>query len=155
MASLFYAAKGEVKKAYEAQKQSLITMGWKELPDSFISDESANGTFTRDGFVASLAVSPGDPNKPGTVHVIIQQHGNVDFAKLPVPEGAKATYIGPVSAVYQTDAARDDTAKTCRELLLARGWQPYGTAGDSLIFKQNAVQLNAMISRAPALGGKT
>jgi hypothetical protein len=53
------------------------------------------------------------------------------------------------------DGARNETAKACRDLLIARGWQPYGTAGDSLVFKQNAVRLNAMISTAPAQGGKT
>jgi hypothetical protein len=57
--------------------------------------------------------------------------------------------------MFVTEAARDDTAKACRELLIASGWQPYGTAGNSLIFKQNAVRLNAMISTAPAQGGKT
>ncbi len=57
--------------------------------------------------------------------------------------------------MFVTEAARNATATACRELLIARGWQPYGTAGNSLIFKQNAVRLNAMISTAPAQGGKT
>ena len=43
--------------------------------------------------------------------------------------------------------------KLCK--LTAQGWQPYGTAGDSLIFKQNAVRLNARATVAPAQGGKT
>jgi hypothetical protein len=49
----------------------------------------------------------------------------------------------------------EQTADACRKLLLAEGWQPYGTAGDVLFFKQNAVRLSARISAAPAQGGKT
>src|SRR5262245_30201771 len=58
MANLFYEAKGEVKKAYEVQKKTLVSKGWKELPGSYISDESASGTFGRDGFVVSVSTFP-------------------------------------------------------------------------------------------------
>ena len=40
-------------------------------------------------------------------------------------------------------------------MLLGKGWQPYGTAGNQQFFKQNAVRLSANISSAPAQGGKT
>ena len=33
-------------------------------------------------------------------------------------------------------------------------WQPYGKAGDTLFFKQNAVRLAARIAAAPAQGGQ-
>jgi hypothetical protein len=155
MASLFYQAKGEVRKAYDFQKQALVAKGWKELPDPYVTDESASGTFTKDGFVTSVSVSPGDARKPGTVQVMIAQHGNLDLAKLPVPPDAKPLYAGPATALFVTGTSRDDAAKATRERLIAQGWQPYGTAGDSLIFKQNALRLNAMISTAPAQGGKT
>jgi hypothetical protein len=38
---------------------------------------------------------------------------------------------------------------------LEKGWAPYGKAGDSQFFKQNAVRLTAFIASAPAQGGKT
>ncbi len=155
MASLSYTAKADVRKAYEFQKEALAVKGWKELPNPYLAAESASGTFVKDGFIASVSVFPGDARKPGTVRVSINQLGNVDLAKLPVPAGAKPAYAGPVIAMFVTEAARGATASACRELLIARGWQPYGTAGDSLIFKQNAVRLNARISTAPAQGGKT
>jgi hypothetical protein len=155
MASLFYQAKGEVKTAYEFQKRALVAKGLKELPGSNLSDDSAYGMFGRDGFVVSVSTFPVDPQKPGNVRVMINQHGNVDLAKLPVPPDAKPLSIFGAVAIYVTEARRDDAAKVCRDLLVAEGWQPYGTAGDSLIFKQNAVRLNAMISTAPAQGGKT
>jgi tRNA(Ser,Leu) C12 N-acetylase TAN1 len=60
-----------------------------------------------------------------------------------------------VSAAYVTAESVEKTAEALRKLLTAQGWQPYGTAGDSLIFKQNAVRLNARATVAPAQGGKT
>jgi hypothetical protein len=39
--------------------------------------------------------------------------------------------------------------------LVAQGWVPYGTAGDSAFFKQNANLATATVSSAPAQGGKT
>lgn len=82
-------------------------------------------------------------------------HGNVDLAKLPVPAGLKSQYAGPQVAMYSGDAPVAETAEACRKLLEAEGWQPYGMAGDSLFFKQNAVRLTVYVTAAPALGGKT
>ena len=48
-----------------------------------------------------------------------------------------------------------ETTDACRKLLVAQGWQPYGKAGDTLFFKQNAIRLTVSIMAAPALGGKT
>ena len=36
-------------------------------------------------------------------------------------------------------AAVPATADAFRNLFVAQGWVPYGTAGDSAIFKQNAI----------------
>jgi hypothetical protein len=155
MAALFYTGKADVKKAYAFHRDVLVAKGWKELPGTYLAAETASGTLGKYGFVTAVSVFPGDSSKPGTVNVSINQLGNVDLAKLPTPPNAKLVYAGPSVAMYTTEAARDDTAKACRELLVARGWRPYGKAGNSLIFKQNAVRLNAMICVAPAQGGKT
>lgn len=154
-ASLAYEAKGDVPKAFEFQKQALAERGWKEIAGSFSSDQSASGTFARDGFRASVSVFRGDSRKPGTVRIAINGHGNVDPAKLPVPPGTAPLYAGPANAMFVTASPVDEAAAACRDLLIARGWQPYGTAGDSLIFKQNAVRLNARVAAAPAQAGKT
>jgi hypothetical protein len=155
LASLYYESKGSVKKVYDNQRKLLVERGWKEQPNSYISDESASGTFAKNGFVTSMSVSASGGPENGTVQIMIQQHGNVNMAKLPIPQGAKTTYTGPTTAMFVTDDDREKTAQFCRERLVAQGWLPYGTAGDSLIFKQNAVELNTMISSAPAQGGKT
>ena len=57
--------------------------------------------------------------------------------------------------MYETAAAVAATADACRNLFVAQGWVPYGTAGDSAIFKQNANLVTATVSSAPAQGGKT
>ena len=57
--------------------------------------------------------------------------------------------------MYASEAAVPATAEACRNLLLAQGWVPYGGAGDSAQFKQNAILVTATVSIAPAQGGKT
>jgi hypothetical protein len=87
--------------------------------------------------------------------VNIQNFGNIKPGQLPVPPGVKSVYVGDSSAMYVTEAAVPATADAVRKLLLAQGWVPYGTAGDSTWFKQNAIRINATVSVAPAQGGKT
>jgi hypothetical protein len=134
-------------------RKQLIDKQWKELPGGYVSEQATNATFARDGFSLSLAVYP--TGKAGAVSVTITNHGNVELGKLPVPPGVKPFFGGPVNASYITETSVEQTADACRKLLLARGWQPYGMAGDVLFFKQNAVRLAARISTAPAQGGKT
>jgi hypothetical protein len=57
--------------------------------------------------------------------------------------------------MYATEAAVAATADVCRNLFIAQGWVQYGTAGDSAMFKQNAIVVTATVSSAPAQGGKT
>ena len=85
----------------------------------------------------------------------MQNHGNVKLGQLPVPPGTKPVYVGDSTAMYSTDAAVPATADACRNLFVAQGWVPYGEAGDSVVFKQNAILVTATVSSAPAQGGKT
>lgn len=152
LANLTYEAKGTVADAFEFQKKALAERGWSELPGGYSTEQAASGTFAREGFTVSVSAFPGAADK---VRVSIGHHGNVELAKLPVPMGAKPLYAGPVSAIFASDLSPKEASATCRELLLAQGWEPYGTAGDSLIFRRGAVRLNAMVAAAPAQGGKT
>lgn len=153
LARLTYRVQGQVKPAYESQKKGLAAKGWKESPGGYITDEYASGTFVKDGFTLALSVTPA--GEPGLLMVSLSNLGNVDVAKLPVPAGARSLFQGPTTAMYVTEAAVPAAKQAVATLLQAKGWVPYGTAGDSLIFKQNAVRLNAMVSAAPAQGGKT
>ena len=152
VANLFYLATGDVKKAFEFNRKTLLAQGWKELPNSSVTDQYANAMFSRNGFVVFVSVTPsGD----GSLRVKLQNQGNVKPGKLPVPPNAKPVYVGDSTAMYATEAAVPATADACRNLFVAQGWVPYGTAGDSAIFKQNANLVTATVSSAPAQGGKT
>ncbi len=153
VANLFYLATGDVKPAFEFNRKALLAQGWKELPNSSVTDQSASAMFSRSGFVVFVSVSP--HGEPGYVQVRLQNQGNVKPGKLPVPPNAKPVYVGDSTAMYETQAAVAATADACRDLFVAQGWVPYGTAGDSAVFKQNANLATATVSSAPAQGGKT
>ena len=152
VANLSYVAPGDPKKALEFHRKAFGAQGWKELPNSTISDDSASAMFSRDGFVVSLSVIPFEATG---VAVRLQNLGNVKPGKLPVPPGAKSVYQGDPTALYDTDGAVPVTADAIRNLFVAQGWVPYGKAGDSDYFKQNAILATVTVSSAPARGGKT
>jgi hypothetical protein len=152
VANLSYVAPGDPKKALEFHRKAFGAQGWKELPNSTISDDSASAMFSRDGFVVSLSVIPFEATG---VSVRLQNLGNVKPGKLPVPPGAKSVYQGDPTALYDTDGAVPVTADAIRNLFVAQGWVPYGKAGDSDYFKQNAILATVTVSSAPARGGKT
>ena len=152
VANLFYVATGDVKTAFEFNRKALLAQGWKELPNSSVTEQYASATFSRSGFVVYLSVTPsGD----GTQQVRLQNQGNVKPGQLPIPPGAKSVYVGDSTAMYATEVAVPATQDACRNLFVAQGWVPYGKAGDSDFFKQNAMLVTATVSSAPAQGGKT
>src|SRR6266700_5871303 len=149
VADLFYVATGDVKPAFEFNRKALVGQGWKELPNSSVTDQSASGMFSRSGFVVFVSVTP---NGDGSLHVRLQNQGNVKPGKLPVPPNAKPVYIGDSTAMYETAAAVPATVDACRNLLVAQGWVPYGTAGNTDNFKKNAILATATVSSADARG---
>ncbi len=153
VANLFYLAPGDVKTAFEFNRKTLVAQGWKELPNSSVTDQSASAMFSRSGFVVFVSVTP--HSEPGSVQVRLLNQGNVKPGKLPVPPNAKPVYVGDSTAMYATEASVAATAEACRNLFVAQGWVPYGDAGDSAMFKQNANLVTATVSSAPAQGGKT
>ena len=152
VANLSYVAPGAPKKALEFHRKTFGAQGWKELPNSTISDQSASAMFSREGFVVSLSVIPFEASG---VTVRLQNLGNVKPGKLPVPAGATPVYVGDSTAMYSTDVAVPATADAIRNLFFGQGWVPYGKAGDSDYFKQNAILATSTVSSAPAQGGKT
>jgi hypothetical protein len=152
VANLSYVAPGDPKKALEFNRKAFTEKGWKELPNSTISDDSASAMFARDGFVIALSVIPFETNG---VSIRLQNLGNVKPGKLPIPPGAKAVYVGDPTAMYETQAAVPATVDAIRKLFVAQGWVPYGTAGDTDVFKKNAILATSTVSSAPAQGGKT
>jgi hypothetical protein len=156
LAQVSYDAPGDIQKTADFYRQQLKAAGWKELPNAYTSAEYASLTFGRAGYRLSLSVMPATGNdKAGQVNVTLINHGNVNLAALPVPEGAKPLFGAPLSAGYVSELTADEARAKVKELLEAAGWEPYGTAGESLVMKQNGVQLNTQVSSAPAQQGKT
>ena len=153
VANLSYVAPGDAKKALEFHRKAFFAQGWKELPNSSVSDQSASAMFSRDGFVVSLSVIPYEATG---VSVRLQNLGNVKPGKLPIPPNAKPVYVKatPPRCIPPRPPC-PATADAIRNLFVAQGWVPYGTAGDSAIFKQNANLVTSTVSSAPAQGGKT
>jgi len=149
VASFSCEAPGDVKSVFEFQRKKLLSLGFKELPNSSITDQAASAMFENKGFVVSVSVFPQEPMK---VLVSIQNHGNIRPGKLPVPSNVKPVYVGDATAMYVTDAAVADTKDACQKLLLADGWVPFGGAGDCSYYKQNAMRFEATVSSAPAQG---
>lgn len=152
-ANLSYKAKGDVKSVYEFQRKQFVALGWKELPDTSVTDQSVSGSFTGAGYTISASVY--SVGTPGSVDVMLHNHGSVNLSKLPLPPGVKPLYVGPLTAMYVTEAPVAETAAATRKLLTDAGWEPHGGAGDSAYFKQGLNRITATVSSAPAQGGKT
>jgi hypothetical protein len=153
VANLTYGATGNVKAGFDFHRKTLTAQGWKELPNSSVTEQSASAMFGRSGFILSLSVF--STGQSGDLSVMLQNHGNIKPGQLPVPPGTKPVYVGDSTAMYATETAVPTTAEACRNLFLAQGWVLYGGAGDSAEFKQNAIVVTATVSVAPAQGGKT
>ena len=153
VANLSYVASSDVKAAFEFHRKALLAQGCKELPNSTASEQSASATFARSGFALFLSVTAHRP--AGQVAVMLQNQGNIKPGQLPVPPGAKAEYVGDSTAAYATETTAPATADAVRKLFLAQGWTPYGSAGDSAFYKQNAILVTTTVSVAPAQGGKS
>lgn len=140
-----------VPKAFDFHKQQLLKAKWKEGPHSQAGDGYATATFSKDGYRLTLnANTIGD----GTL-VSFSNHSNLDLKKIPVPKAVKPFYGFETVEAYLSDSKdRAAVAAEVTKLLLAQGWEPYGTAGDQIFFKQNAVRLSANVMNAPAQGDK-
>lgn len=156
LGDLTYHTRGNVADVYAFQRKKLSELGFKELPDSSVAAEYASGTFVRDGYRVSVSVSnTGVADGEERINVYLFNHGNVDPSRLPVPEDCKLFYAGPANALFLAEKPVDETVAAISKLLQDQGWVPYGAAGDTHYFRQNAVRLLATIGAAPAQGGKT
>ena len=112
-------------------------------------------TYTQDGFVVSMSVHEASYLKKGQTHVSIHNQGNVATSKLPVPAGAQINHAGETQTHYITAAPEAETAAAVRQMLLDKGWKPYGKAEKTMYFKWNAVHLLADVRSFDNQPGKT
>jgi hypothetical protein len=154
---LIYTANHGLAETFEFQRKHLKELGWEELPgaDKSLQDGNPQAAYSRDGFVVSMSVSETSSMNKSQTYVAIQNHGNVATGKLPVPAGAQTHYASPRQTIYIAAAPEAETAQACRQLLLDKGWKPYGKTEKTMYFKRNAVQLSADVRSFDNQPGKT
>ncbi|MCY2974339.1 MAG: hypothetical protein NTW52_06685 [Planctomycetota bacterium] len=153
IASQSYPAKGNVIDVAKKIQSAILKKGFTEAAGASITEEYASATFQGRGFTISLTVFPG--SKPSTAQVNLQNLGNVDLAKLPMPSGAKLLYALPAMVSYVSEMPVEKTKTELQSLLLKQGWEKFGDTTASFYVKKNATRMQVMVSEAPGQGGKT
>jgi hypothetical protein len=150
--ALAYDVKAGLKAAYGQIRKQLTERGWKEEPQASVTDDYASGVFSRNGYVTSLTIMPASDS--GLAAIRLQQHGNVDLARLPAGPDAKVVYGGPTSLILGTPATAEKAAAWIDGALTKAGWEPYGSGGPTRMYRQRGVILTTLISDAvpPATG---
>jgi hypothetical protein len=154
VARLVYQANGTPRESFAFHRKQLVDDGWQPAPNETVTDESAAGTFTRKGYALSLSASSSGGYKPPTM-VMASNHGNLSLKSLPKPGNSEVLYDLTVSLAYVTLDGVKAVADEIEAKLLADGWEPYGTAGDTRFYRKNEIRLLATTSAAPAQEGKT
>jgi hypothetical protein len=153
---LTYEVKAGIQQVYEFQRQQLIDRGWQELSEGRQEGEYPSAFFTQRGFVLHLSASKSyEPDKNDYCSLSLCNCGNVLLSKLPVPRSVQPHYPSPRQASYVTTDDAEATREWCRNSLLDLGWNSYGSAGDTMYFKQNAIKLSARVSTHDNQPGKT
>ncbi|CAN5886247.1 hypothetical protein BH11VER1_BH11VER1_06230 [soil metagenome] len=153
LANLIYNTKGDTKSVFEFHRKQFLDLGWKEAAGSSITGASASGMFSGAGYHISVAAYP--VGTPGSVDVMLQNHGNFDLSKLPLPPGTKKIYSGPVTVMQATEAPVAETIEACKKLLADAGWEWHGSTNDTFYVKKGTNRVTVMISSAAGQDGKT
>ncbi|WP_437205586.1 hypothetical protein [Planctomicrobium sp. SH664] len=154
VAQLHCELRGSPTTVFKAIQEQLVAEKWEELPQSYVNEQSVSATFAKEGFLLSVSLYPA--TKENSVTLTITNHGNVNVAKLPVPQEATPLYTSGTSAMFLTPGAPEEVAKILRVLILSnRGWEPYGEAGDVAWYKRGAQRISVRCTAAPAHAGKT
>ncbi|MBL8814763.1 MAG: hypothetical protein JNL58_01945 [Planctomyces sp.] len=161
LGTLMYEVPGKPKPVFTELQAKFKKAGWKELPNAYISDDSASCHLMKEGFRLSLSTSAGY-TKPGeSTSVYLGNVGNVDPKTLPVPKGLEVfNHSSPADASYLSDIEPAKLVDDCAKLLTEAGWAPYGSASQvpeqpMLYFRKNAIRIMVWGSKASGLNNRT
>lgn len=145
---LAYTIPGDVRvEAFAFHREQLLNDGWTQDKNQ----SNTAGTFRKDGYAVTLSTAT---YQAGHVTVKMENHGNVDLAKLPMPSGSTSLVLTPDSARFIAMTAPAAAKKALEKSMSAKGWQLYGAEKDVLYFKQNAIRLAAHIHSHGQLSGR-
>ncbi|MCA9063150.1 MAG: hypothetical protein KDA96_08825 [Planctomycetaceae bacterium] len=152
LAGASYKMKASVKDALTGIRKQLIGLGCKEADGTVATDEYASATFQKADFRIAVMVLP---NQPGEVMVTVDNLSNLDLSKLPLPNAATPQFASAAMAMYQVDAGHEKVKEEISSQMVKSKWEPYGTAGDQLFFRRNAVIASINCMAAPGQDGKS
>ena len=93
---------------------------------------------------------------PGEVLVMLHNRRQLEPGQAARSSGGEGVVrVSSDGGQFITDAGLEETTAAVRTLLMEQGWEPYGSAGDVMYFKQNAVKLHARVLSPQAEPGKT
>lgn len=151
-AKLSYQSEQPSKQAFDFVDAQLTERGWTQMPGAQDHGEFVSADYTRGDFVAHVSVTPGGD---GSRSVSVSHKGNVPLESVPVPDNVDKLYAFTATVMYKSPGSVEETAKRCEELMLAAGWTPYGGAGDTRYYRNNAVLAHVRVMSAPGQGGAT
>jgi hypothetical protein len=132
--------------------QQLVAAGWKEADGSTSTPEYVSALFSKGGYALSLTVLPAGGEMSS---VLLQNHGNVDLARLVATPALTPLLATGATAMLQAAAPAEQLQDSLRKQLVADGWTPYGEAGPAFNVRRNAVLVTVAVSAAPTDAGRS
>jgi hypothetical protein len=126
VASSYVLPRGDVAKAVELYRSTLVQQGWKPAADPKLFEvgkDWAQLIFVKQGFTlyASVGVSSGN----GNMNAALFHVGNIDARTLPRPAGAEIAEALPSRIIYRTVVKPDDFKEFMCTEMEKQGWQQY------------------------------
>ncbi|MEZ6043431.1 MAG: hypothetical protein R3C20_23275 [Planctomycetaceae bacterium] len=152
LASVHYHQQADVKTAFSHVKTQLISLGCEEIPGGYETEQYCATTFQKQQFRISVMVLP--HSQPDQVSVNVSNHGNIDLTALPKPKDTTLQFSNAAMAMYEVPGSQEKIRQEVMGAMTNQKWLPYGTAGDQMFFRQNAIVASVNCITAPAQDNK-
>ena len=125
------------------------------MPGGYLSDQSCNGAFVKDGYTVSVSTSPAtNRDAAGLVDIRLMSLGNVYITKLPAPGGRETSLLLPHGYGVCHREVREGDIRGPYHVADGQRMAALRQGGRFLVLQENAVRLLAWPSVAPARGAK-
>jgi hypothetical protein len=159
--AIIYETPASIAEGVAFYASELGALGWQERAgEGYVQDHAALIVMEKSG--ALLTVSISDLGDSRVVQV--RHYGEADVGALPLYPDAEVIFAQRPQLIYVTPAPLAQVAGFTREALARQGWlayeRPFTSYADDASIQQlsltrDGANLSAMISVAPAQGGKT
>lgn len=153
VAAVHFRQQGMGSEIYKAMKEQLKSLGCTELPGTVETDQYCTSSFEKQGFRISTMMLPG--GQAGEWMVTIDNHSNIQLDQLPRSGNAKLQFASAAMAMFKAAAPQKQVSDEVAKLMVKAGWEPYGSAGDQLFFRRNAVIVSINCAADPSANNTT